>query len=283
VDFGQIRSEPAVYGRVYNDTNANGNPDGGESGQSGRVIYTDVNNNGTFDSGESNATTDSLGNYRIPLAAGAYSLRLDYLAGMGATAPLENTYQVEVLTGPVTGKNYGQLPDAVAPNGTVSVGASASRSRIENLTVTFSEVVAFTNNDAAAAFTLTRAGSGPVTLSAAVATVGGHTVVTLTFLSSTDFGSLIDGRYTLTVDSSRVRDIALNQLQSLPPTTFHRFFGDYNGDGHVDISDFGPFSATYGLNSTQTGFIGDFDFNDDGVIDIADFGQFSVRIFTVLP
>jgi hypothetical protein len=26
-----------------------------------------------------------------------------------------------------------------------------------------------------------------------------------------------------------------------------------------------------------------FDFNGDGVIDVADFGQFSIRMFTVLP
>src|SRR5262245_18911117 len=62
-----------------------------------------------------------------------------------------------------------------------------------------------------------------------------------------------------------------------------RFYGDINGDRHVDIVDFGLFSSTYNLSSGQTGFIAAFDFNGDGHIDIADFGQFSLRFFTVLP
>jgi len=66
-------------------------------------------------------------------------------------------------------------------------------------------------------------------------------------------------------------------------TNFHRMFGDSNGDAQVDISDFGQFSGTFNLNSSQTGFLAYFDYNNDGVIDIADFGQFSVRLFTFLP
>jgi hypothetical protein len=283
VDFGEIRSEPAVYGRVFTDTNANGVPDAGESGQSGRVVYADVNNNGINDSGEAMTTTNTLGNYRIPLAAGAYPVRLDYLAGMGATAPVDNLYSVVVGVGPVTGKDYGQRADAVAPTGTVTVGTGPSRSRIESLTVTFSEVVTFNGNDPAAAFALTRTGGGTIALSAVAAIIDGHSVVTLTFLSGTQFGSLVDGRYVLNVDSSRIHDIALNELQPIAPTNFHRYFGDINGDANVDISDFGQFSSSYGLNSTQTGFIAGFDYNNDGVIDIADFGQFSVRVFTPLP
>jgi hypothetical protein len=62
-----------------------------------------------------------------------------------------------------------------------------------------------------------------------------------------------------------------------------RFFGDINGDRHVDIADFALFSATFNLSTGQTGFLAAFDFNGDGHIDIADFGQFSVRLFTVLP
>jgi hypothetical protein len=283
VDFGQIQSAPAVYGRVFTDTNGNGIPEIGESGQNGRAVFGDLNNNDVFDDGEPAATTDSLGNYRIPLDAGAYTIRLAYVAGMGATSPLNNLHSIEVEAGPVTGKNFGQLADADAPTGTVTVGSGQSRSRIESLTVTFSEVVTFTNNDPTAAFSLTRTGVGSVGLSTAVAIQNGQTVVTLNFLNNTQFGSLVDGRYVLTVDSSRIRDIALNQLTPIPATNFHRFFGDHNGDGNVDIADFGQFSSTYGLTSGESGFISEFDYNDDGVIDIADFGQFSIRIFTVLP
>jgi hypothetical protein len=59
-----------------------------------------------------------------------------------------------------------------------------------------------------------------------------------------------------------------------------RFFGDINGDRHVDIADFGLFSSSI---FDPANHIAAFDFNNDGHIDIADFGQFSIRIFTVLP
>jgi hypothetical protein len=37
------------------------------------------------------------------------------------------------------------------------------------------------------------------------------------------------------------------------------------------------------LSAGQVGYIAAFDFNGDGHIDIADFGQFSIRFFTLLP
>jgi subtilisin-like proprotein convertase family protein len=281
-DAGQIQSAPAVYGNVFTDTNSNGNPDPGEAGQAGRIVFVDADNNGTLNGGETQTTTSALGNYYIPLTAGAHQIRLVPLAGMAPTLPANNLHSINVTTGPVTGRNFGQLPSS-APIGTVLVGSGPSRSRIENLTVTFSEIVTFTNNDPEAAFALTRTGSGPVTLDAAVNNVGGQTIVTLTFLSGTEFGSLVDGRYVLTVDHTRIQDLASNQLLPMAPTNFHRFFGDHNGDANVDIADFGQYSTTHGLNSGQAGFISEFDFNDDGVIDITDFGQLSIRMFTVLP
>jgi hypothetical protein len=62
-----------------------------------------------------------------------------------------------------------------------------------------------------------------------------------------------------------------------------RFFGDINGDRHVDVADFGLFSSTFNLGTGQTGFPAAFDFNSDGHIDIFDFGQYSIRFFTTIP
>src|ERR1700694_4116304 len=59
-----------------------------------------------------------------------------------------------------------------------------------------------------------------------------------------------------------------------------RFFGDINGDRHVDIADFGLFSISY-LNAAN--YIAGFDVNGDGHIDIADFGQFALRYLSMLP
>jgi hypothetical protein len=96
-------------------------------------------------------------------------------------------------------------------------------------------------------------------------------------------GSLIDGNYQLSINRNLVLDTGGRSMAADYSTTFFRFYGDANGDRHVDIADFGLFSATYGLNSTQAGYLGYFDYNGDGHIDIADFGQFSIRMFTTLP
>ena len=113
-------------------------------------------------------------------------------------------------------------------------------------------------------------------------------------VSAYSFGSLKDGRYTLTVLASQINQsgFALDgNGDGTPGDNFtfgdaqglYRFYGDINGDRHVDIADFAFFSGTFNLSSGQTGFIAAFDFNNDGHIDIADFGQFSIRFFTMLP
>jgi hypothetical protein len=141
-----------------------------------------------------------------------------------------------------------------------------------------------------------RTGGGVVSFSATVSVEYGGTVVTLSNFTGqeTQFGSLRDGRYTLTVLASQISSggqVLDGDANGTPggnfvfgdPQGLYRFFGDLNGDRNVDIIDFGQFSATFGLSSGLAGFISAFDFNGDGVIDIADFGQLSIRIFTALP
>jgi hypothetical protein len=172
---------------------------------------------------------------------------------------------------------------------------SAQRSRVALLTIRFDSQVTFTG-PVADAFTISRNGGGAVNFAASASVVNGVTVVTLTKFAGSEaqFGSLKDGRYTLTVLSNKISGPggALDGDGDGQPGgnyTFgdnqglFRFFGDINGDRHVDIADFGLFSSTFNLHTGQTGFIAAFDFNGDGTIDIADFGQFSVRLFTPLP
>jgi hypothetical protein len=164
---------------------------------------------------------------------------------------------------------------------------SAQRSRITSLRVVFSTQVTFAG-PVASAFTLTRTSGGAVNFTATANVIGGVTVVALTSFTGneTQFGSLRDGRYTLTALASQISangqqmasDFIFGDAQGL-----FRFFGDINGDRHVDVADFGLFSSTFNLHAGQTGYQPAFDFNNDGVIDIADFGQFSIRMFTVLP
>jgi hypothetical protein len=172
---------------------------------------------------------------------------------------------------------------------------AAQRSRVTTLQLTFSTEVTFAG-PVASAFTLTRNGGGAVIFTATANLVNGVTVVTLNSFTGSEaqFGSLNDGRYTLTALASQIstEGFALDgDGDGQPGGDYHfgdaqglfRFYGDINGDRHVDIADFGLFSSTFNLSTGQTGFLAAFDFNGDGHIDIADFGQFSIRFFTVLP
>jgi Dockerin type I domain len=170
-------------------------------------------------------------------------------------------------------------------NGTTDL----QRSRVTSLTIAFNSVVDFAGS-VASAFTLTRDGGGAVGFSGSASNATGVTVVTLNAFTGaeTNFGSLRDGRFTLTALASQISN-ASGQLNGGTNYTFgeaqglFRFFGDVNGDRHVDIADFGIFSGTFNSHSNDPGFLAYLDFNGDGAIDIADFGQFSLRIFTPLP
>ena len=83
---------------------------------------------------------------------------------------------------------------------------TAQRSRVTSLTVTFSAQVTFAGTPGAA-FTLTRNSDGAaVSFTATANVVGGVTVVTLNGFTGgvTEFGSLADGRYTLTALASQI-------------------------------------------------------------------------------
>jgi hypothetical protein len=176
--------------------------------------------------------------------------------------------------------------------GVVVNGGAAQRSRVTDLTVTFSTQVSFATTPGAA-FTLTRNSDGAViAFTASASVVSGVSVVTLSGFAgaATQFGSLADGDFTLTTLANQVSagGVVLdgngdghggdNNTQSV-----FRLFGDINGDRRVDIADFALFSSTFNLSIGQPGFNAAYDFNGDGRVDIADFGQFSVRFFTMLP
>jgi hypothetical protein len=194
---------------------------------------------------------------------------------------------------------FGTAPDIGADEyapprvqATVVNDGSAQRSRVTSLTVRFNAQVSFAGA-VNAAFTLTRNGGGTVALTATASVVNGVTVVTLNGFTGgeTEFGSLKDGRYTLTALAGQINvggaaldgdndGIAGGNFVFGDANGLFRFLGDINGDRHVDIADFGLFSASI---FNPANYNNAFDFNNDGVVDISDFGQFSVRFFTVLP
>jgi len=155
------------------------------------------------------------------------------------------------------------------------------RSRVTSVTVTFDRVVTLPVPPESA-FTLTGPGGVVVALTADLSgSTGTQTVVRLTFSGAgTSGGSLIDGRFTLALDSSLIGDALGQSLDGDGDGTaggayaapFHRLFGDSDGDADVDAADFAAFRGAFGGVTNLA-----FDSDDDGDVDAADFAAFRQR------
>src|SRR5262249_35760895 len=113
------------------------------------------------------------------------------------------------------------------------------------------------------AFQLKRQSDNALVGLSAVVNNSATTVVILTFNGAlSEFGSLADGRYTLTALASAVAsafgnldgnqdgiggdDFTLaSAAGSNPPTNISRFFGDFDGDGDVDAANFLAFRDVF--------------------------------------
>ncbi len=178
--------------------------------------------------------------------------------------------------------------NAGQPNG-------AQRSRVTSLAVTFDAVVTFAG-PVANAFALSRIGGGTVGgFTATASVVNGVTVVTLSgFIGAeTEFGSLADGRYSLTVRANQIvggfdgngdgtagDDYTLNGSVA---NGLYRLYGDANADGVVNATDFGPFRNAFGSATGQTAYLDWLDLNGDGAINAFDFSQFRTRFGSGVP
>jgi uncharacterized delta-60 repeat protein len=208
-------------------------------------------------------------------------------AGRAIAAGYTETYGYQFAVARLTG-------DTTTAVAQVNDG-SAQRSMVTSLTVTFSSPVSFAG-PVASAFTLTRTGGGTVIFTATASSLNGVTVVTLNNFtgSETQFGSLADGRYTLTALANQISaggmaldgngdgtaggNYVFGDAQGL-----FRFFGDINGDQIVNGLDLGFFKNAFGTQAGDANYLSAFDFNGDGVINGFDFGQFRTRFGTMLP
>lgn len=117
-----------------------------------------------------------------------------------------------------------------------------------------------------------------------------RTVIDLTFSPGpliTNFGSLIDGKYRLTIDASGINhhgvlldgnndgtagdDFVFGEN---PADNFFRKYGDHNGNGAVDLLDFAEFRKSFGSTQEDANFAAELDFEGDGVISLGDFANF---------
>jgi hypothetical protein len=115
VDFGNFQSY--ATGTVYEDVNANGTQDSGESGLSGWAVYVDSNDNGSEDSGEPSATTAADGTYTLyDVPAGSPKIRQVTPSGYTCSAPASCVNTPAVTAGtPVSGQDFGDwTPASVA-------------------------------------------------------------------------------------------------------------------------------------------------------------------------
>jgi len=153
------------------------------------------------------------------------------------------------------------------------------RSMVNSVNIEFASKVTLPA-DAAYAFSLIGP-SGPVSVN--VDTTGspsGQTIARLTFSGpGTLGGSLNDGNYTLTVLGQQITlgDQAFDADNNGVPGgslafSFHRLFGDADGNRNVSAADFNAFRLAYGQVGPSL-----FDVDGDGVVSAADFNQFRMR------
>jgi hypothetical protein len=99
----------SVSGKVWNDANANGFIDGGESGINGWTVYVDADSDGALTAGEPSATTNASGDYTITdVSIGSALVREVPGIGWKPTAPGTGMQLVTVLNGSnVANVNFG--------------------------------------------------------------------------------------------------------------------------------------------------------------------------------
>jgi hypothetical protein len=98
-------------------------------------------------------------------------------------------------------------------------------------------------------------------------------------------GSLSDGRYQLRVKGDKSHDlggVALDgDADALPggdrAVSFHRLYGDANGDATVDLFDLGQFRTTFNAFAGSTAYLAYLDADGNGTVDLIDLGQFRLR------
>jgi hypothetical protein len=224
----------------------------------------------------------------------------NYFAG-STSLPLNQVVAVPATVGPIQ----------------VNDGSTPQRSEVRSVSITFNDAVTFAGGDAnaAAAFVLQHVQNGNnVPLAASVSLNGaGQTVVKLTFpggetdtistqgtANPVDGLSLVDGRYTLTINGASITgsnglkvDAAGNgtagSTYTSPADTvgggglhLYRLYGDVNGDGVVDPSDLNAFRLAFNTNNQNpgSGYLAYLDANNDGAVDPTDLNQFRTRFNT---
>jgi uncharacterized protein (TIGR03118 family) len=179
---------------------------------------------------------------------------------------------------------FGSLRLAPARVASVVVNdGAAQRSMVKSLTVTMDGPVTID----AGAFELHRQDGSLVDLNIATSIVNGRTVAVLTFAGpDVVAGSLADGNYALAIRGNLVHDAMGRALDGDGDgfaggdrsDSFHRLYGDSDGDRDVDLLDLRRFLSTLGRRPGDAHYLAYFDVNGDDRIGVVDLVAFARRI-----
>jgi hypothetical protein len=186
--------------------------------------------------------------------------------------PIEGTSSTATLTI----QDDDSTPPVTVTGVTVNAG-SVQRSRVTSVSVAFDHHVTPAIN----AFRLQRqSDSAVVGLTVSLDNSGPGTVATLTFGGAvSEFGSLLDGRYTLTVFAAQTPGLAADYTLIGTPTggpKLYRLFGDADADGQVTNGDFLAFRLAF-LSGSPT-----FDVDGSGQVSNADFLRFRLNFLATV-
>jgi hypothetical protein len=176
-------------------------------------------------------------------------------------------------------------------------GGGIQRSMVKSLVVSFSEIVTL---DSGAFDVRNRATNAAVALACSTQIVSGKTVVTLTFSTcdQTQFGSLIDGNYQLTIDATKVHDSDTGTnldgdnngsfggnkvFGAAEADKFFRLYGDYDGSRKVNNSDLAYFTPTLNKKSTDAAYLWYFDYDGSNKINNSDLAYFVNNLNKTMP
>lgn len=153
---------------------------------------------------------------------------------------------------------------------------NAQRSRINSLTIAFNEPVTLDPG----AFTLARRSDGASpAITTANPSADGRTFLLGFSGPAVQNASLADGIWDLTILASAIADTSGNRPAANTTTTFHRLFGDSNGDKTINTADFAAFTAVYGSSLASAGlnFAWWFDADNSTTLNNADLLQLRSR------
>jgi polygalacturonase len=153
-------------------------------------------------------------------------------------------------------------------------GGAVQRSMDTLVSVLFNQPVDLSTG----AITLTKRATGggsPTPMTFTLSTTD-NTTFNLTFPSGIG-ASLPNGIYDLTVTAADVTSIATSTPMTSDQTfTFHRLFGDVDGNGIVNNADYFAFKQSYAQASGSPNYNAAFDFDGNGIVNNADYFQFKL-------